>query len=104
MYQMHLIEFIDSDLERSNGFTMNNQILDVFLTKRSAKVMESIQEKIYKEVREGICEYFGIEDITELNEDQIEQVINAQETRDRGFLKLGYNIVLKHLKPEGLKS
>lgn len=101
---MHLVEFIDSDLERSNGFTMNNQILDVFLTKRSAKVMESIQEKIYKEVREGICEYFGIEDITELNEDQIEQVINAQETRDRGFLKLGYNMVLKHLKPEGLKS
>ena len=83
---------------------MNNQILDVFLTKRSAKVMESIQEKIYKEVREGICEYFGIEDITELNEDQIEQVINAQETRDRGFLKLGYNMVLKHLKPEGRKS
>ena len=104
LYQMHLVEFIDSDLERSNGFTMNNQILDVFLTKRSAKVMESIQEKIYKEVREGICEYFGIEDITELNEDQIEQVINAQETRDRGFLKLGYNMVLKHLKPEGLKS
>tara|TARA_B110000027_G_C16065323_1_gene276459 strand:- start:793 stop:1119 length:327 start_codon:yes stop_codon:yes gene_type:complete len=104
LYQMHLVEFIDSDLERSNGFTMNNQILDVFLTKRSANVMESIQEKIHKEVREGICEYFGIEDITELNEDQIEQVINAQETRDRGFLKLGYNMVLKHLKPEGLKS
>ena len=100
LYQMHLIEFIDSDLERSNEFTMNNQILDVFLTKRSAKVMESIQEKIYKEVREGICEYFGVEDITELNKDQIEQVINAQETRDRGFLKLGYNIVLKHLKTE----
>jgi hypothetical protein len=98
LYQRHLIEFIDSDLKRSSGFTMNNQILDVFLTKRSAKVMESIQEKIHKEVREGICEYFGIEDITELNEDQIEQVINAQETRDRGFLKLGYNMVLKHLK------
>jgi hypothetical protein len=79
---------------------MNNQILDDFLTKRSAKVMESIQEEIYKEVREGICEYFSIGDITELNEDQIDQVINAQETRDRGFLKLGYNMVLKHLKNE----
>ena len=77
---------------------MDNQILDGFLTKRSAKVMESIQEEIYKEVREGICEYFGIEDITELNEDQIDQVINAQETRDRGFLKLGYNLVIKKLK------
>ena len=79
---------------------MNNQILDDFLTKRSAKVMENIQEEIYKEVRESICEYFGIGDITELNEDQIDQVINAQETRDRGFLKLGYNMVLKHLKNE----
>jgi hypothetical protein len=48
---------------------MNNQILDDLLTKRSAKVMESIQEEIYKEVREGICKYFDIGDITELNED-----------------------------------
>ena len=77
---------------------MNNQILDVFLAKRSAKVMKSIEEEIYKEVREGICEYFGIEGIKELNEDQIDQVINAQETRDRGFLKLGYNLVIKKLK------
>ena len=66
------------NLKRSNGFTMNNQILDDFLTKRSAKVMESIQEEIYKEVREGICEYFGKGDITELKDDQIDQVINAQ--------------------------
>ena len=79
---------------------MNNQILDDFLTKRSVKVMKSIEEEIYKEVREGICEYFGIVDITELNEDQINQVINAQETRDRGFLKLGYNLVIKKLKNE----
>ena len=83
---------------------MNNQILDDFLTKRSAKVMENIQEEIYKEVREGICEYFGIGDITELNEDQIDQIIYAQETRNRGFLKLGYNLVLKQLKREGLVS
>ena len=79
---------------------MNNQILDDFLTKRPVKVMESIQEEIYKEVREGICEYFGIGEITELNKDQIDQVINAQETRDHGFLKLGYNILLKYLKAE----
>ena len=77
---------------------MNNQILDDFLTKRSAKVMENIQEEIYKEVRDGICDYFGIGDITELNKGQIDQVINAHETRDRGFLKLGYNLVLKQLK------
>ena len=83
---------------------MNNQILDDFLTKRSAKVMENIQEEIYKEVREGICEYFGIGDITELNENQIDQVINVQKTRDRGFLKLGYNLVLKQLKKKGLVS
>jgi hypothetical protein len=79
---------------------MNNKNLDDFLTDRSAKAMKSIEEEIYKEVREGICEYFGIVDITELNEDQINQVINAQETRDRGFLKLGYNLVIKKLKNE----
>ena len=79
---------------------MNNQILDNFLTKRSAKVMKNIEEEIHKEVSEGICEFFGIGDITKLNEDQIDQVINAQETRDRGFLKLGYNLVLKQLKNE----
>ena len=76
---------------------MNNKNLDDFLTDRSAKAMKSIEEEIYKEVREGICEYFGIRDITGLNEDQIDQLINAQEKRDRGFLKLGYKLVIKKL-------
>ena len=79
---------------------MNNQILDDFLTERSAKVMRNIEEEIHKEVREGICEYFGIGEIIELNKDQTDQIISAQETRDRGFLKLGYNLVLKQLKNE----
>ncbi len=100
-YQRHLIEFINRDLERSNGVIMDNQILDDFITERSAEAMKSIEEEIYKEVREGICEYFGIGDITEINKDQIDQVINAQENRDRGFLKLGYNLVIKQL---GLRS
>ena len=77
---------------------MNNQILDDFLTERSAKVMKKIEVEIHREVREGICEYFGIGQIKELNKDQTDQIINAQETRDRGFLKLGYNLVLKQLK------
>ena len=83
---------------------MDNKILDDFLTKRSAKVMESIIEEFYIEVREGICQYFSKKDIMELNEDQIDKVINVQETRDRGFLKLGYNLALKQLKNKGLKS
>ena len=77
-YQRYLTEFIDSDLERGNGFFINNQILDDCLIKRSTKVIESIQEEIYKEVREGICEYFDIGNLTELNEDPINQVINYQ--------------------------
>ena len=79
---------------------MNNQILDDFLTERSAKVMRNIEEEIHKEVREGICKYFGVGEIIELNKDQTDQIISAQETRDRGFLKLGYNLVLKQLKNE----
>ena len=81
---------------------MNNKNLDDFLTERSAKEMKSIEEEIYKEVRDGICEYFGIGDIMKLNEDQIVQVINAQETRDRGFLKLGYSLVIKKLRARKL--
>ena len=83
---------------------MNNQILDDFLTERSAEVMKKIEEEIYKEVGEGICEYFGIGQINELTKDQTDQIINAQETRDRGFLKLGYNLVLKQLKNEKTNS
>ena len=79
---------------------MKNKILDDFLAERSAKAMKNIEDEIYKEVKEGICEYFGIDQIKELTMDQTDQVINAQETRDRGFLKLGYNLVLKQLKNE----
>ena len=79
---------------------MKNQILDDFLTERSAEVMKNIEGEIHREVAEGICEYFGIGQIKELNKDQTDQIINAQETRDRGFLKLGYNLVLKQFKNE----
>jgi hypothetical protein len=79
---------------------MKNKILDDFLAERSAKAMKNIEDEIHKEVKEGICEYFGIEQIKELNKDQTDQIINAQETRDRGFLKLGYNLILKQLKNE----
>ena len=79
---------------------MKNKILDDFLAERSAKAMKNIEDEIHKEVKEGICEYFGIDQIKELTMDQTDQVINAQETRDRGFLKLGYNLVLKQLKNE----
>jgi hypothetical protein len=102
MSRRHLIEFIDSDLEWSDRFPMNDKNLDDFLTERSAKAMKSIEEEIYKEVREGICKYFGIGDITKLNENQIVQVINAEENRDRGFLKLGYNLVIKKLRARKL--
>ena len=81
-----------------NNYAMKNQILDDFLSERSAVVLKNIEVEIHKEVLEGICEYFGIGQIEELNKDQTDQIINAQETRDRGFLKLGYNLVLKQLK------
>ena len=79
---------------------MKNKILDDFLAERSAKAMKNIEDEIHKEVKEGICEYFGIDQIKELTKDQTDQIINAQETRDRGFLKLGYNLVLKQLNNE----
>ena len=77
---------------------MSDRKLDDFLADRTASTMKRIEEKIYKEVREGVCEYFGTDSIWKLKEDQIKQINEAQEARDKGFLKLGYNLVLKQLR------
>ena len=76
----------------------NDQTLDQFLSERTAREMKRIEEEIYKEVSAGICEYFGSDNAKDLSEDQIREVKEAQETRERGFLKLGYNLVLKQLR------
>ena len=77
---------------------MSDRKLDDFLADRTASAMKRIEEKIYKEVREGVCEYFGTDSIRKLKKDQIKQINEAQEARDKGFLKLGYNLVLKQLR------
>ena len=77
---------------------MSDRKLDNFLAARTASAMKRIEEKIYKEVREGVCEYFGTNSIRNLTEDQIKQIKEAQEARDKGFLKLGYNLMLKQLR------
>ena len=77
---------------------MNNQTLDQFLVERTAAEMKRIEETIYREVSAGVCEYFGSGNLADLTEDQIKEVKEAQEVRERGFLKLGYNLVLKHLR------
>ena len=77
---------------------MSDRKLDDFLADRTASAMKRIEEKIYKEVREGVCECFGTDSIRKLKKDQIKQINEAQEARDKGFLKLGYNLVLKQLR------
>ena len=77
---------------------MSDRKLDDFLADRTASAMKRIEEKIYKEVREGVCEYFGTDSIRNLTDDQIKQIKEAQEARDKGFLKLGYNLMLKQLR------
>ena len=77
---------------------MNNQTLDQFLSERTATKMKRVEEEIYKEVSAGICEYFGSDNVRDLSKDQIREVKEAQEARERGFLKLGYNLVLKQLR------
>ena len=77
---------------------MSDRKLDDFLADRTASAMKRIEEEIYKEVREGICEYFTTDSIRNLKDDQIKQIKEAQEARDKGFLKLGYNLVLKQLR------
>ena len=77
---------------------MSDRKLDDFLADRTASAMKRIEEEIYKEVREGVFEYFGTDSIRNLTDDQIKQIKEAQEARDKGFLKLGYNLVLKQLR------
>ncbi len=77
---------------------MNNQTLDQFLVERTAAEMKRIEETIHKEVSAGVCEYFGLGSLADLTEDQIKEVKEAQEARERGFLKLGYNLVLRQLR------
>ena len=77
---------------------MSDRKLDDFLADRTASAMKRIEEKIYKEVSVGVCEYFGTDSIRKLKEDQIKQINEAKEARDKGFLKLGYNLVLKQLR------
>ena len=77
---------------------MSDRKLDDFLADRTASAMKRIEEEIYKEVREGVCEYFNTDSIRNLKDDQIKQIKEAQEARDKGFLKLGYKLMLKQLR------
>jgi hypothetical protein len=77
---------------------MQDKKLDEFLANRTALAMKRIEEEIYKEVRAGVCEYFNIHSIRKLNDAEIQQIKKAQEAREKGFLKLGYNLVLKQLR------
>ena len=77
---------------------MSDKKLDNFLAKRTAAAMERIEQEIYKEVREAICEHFGVVSIRNLTDDQVKQIKEAQKARDKGFLRLGYNLVLKQLR------
>ena len=74
---------------------MKDQMLDQFLAERTAKAMKRIEEEIFAQVSEGICTFFGADTLSALTEDQIEEVSDAQKARDKGFIKLGYSLVLK---------
>jgi hypothetical protein len=77
---------------------MSDQTLDQFLADRTAETMKRIEGEIFAEVRDGICVFFGADALSDLTEDQVDQVICAQKARDKGFIKLGYNLVLKQRK------
>lgn len=77
---------------------MVDKSLDDFLSEQTAPAMKVIEDKIHAEVTGKICEYFGINAINELNEDQISAIKEAQVLREKGFIKLGYNLVLQRLR------
>ena len=77
---------------------MSDRKLDDFLVKRTAAAMERIEKEIYKEVRGAVCEHFGVVSIRNLNDDQVKQIKEAKDARDKGFLSLGYKLVLEQLR------
>ena len=58
---------------------MSDQSLDQFLVDRTAEAMKRIEGEIFAEVREGICVFFGADALSDLTEDQIDQVIGAEK-------------------------
>ena len=76
---------------------MAGQGLDNFLTEKTSSEMQRIEEEIRAEVEEKICCYFGVPSTDELNEGQIREVREAEASRKKGFIKLGYNLVLREL-------
>ena len=77
---------------------MAEQGLDDFLTETTATEMKRIEDEIHAEVNGKICEYYGINAIDELNEGQIRAVREAEDLRSKGFIKLGYKLVLQELR------
>ena len=77
---------------------MADKSLDDFLSAQTAPAMKIIEDRIHAEVTAKICKYFGINAIDELSEDQITEVKKAQDSREKGFIKLGYNLVLQRLR------
>ena len=77
---------------------MSDSKLDDFLADRTVSAVKPIEEEIYEEIREGVCEYFNTDNIGNLKDDQVKQIKEAQMARDKGFLKLGNNMVLKQLR------
>ena len=80
-----------------------NQDLDQFISKCTESKMKLIEEKIFNEISNKICEYFGIRDITDLSEFQLAQLKSAESKLNRGFRKLGYKLIIKQCQREGLK-
>ena len=53
---------------------MSDQTLDQFLADRTAETMKRIEGEIFAEVRDGICVFFGADALSDLTEDQVDQV------------------------------
>lgn len=83
---------------------MLKQDFEEFVSKGTESKMKLIEEEIFNEVSNKICEYFGTRDITDLTEKQLAQIETAENKKHRGFLKLGYKLIIRQCKREGLKK
>ena len=74
---------------------MTDRTLNQFLRDQTAEAMSGIEEEIYDKVRQGICAFFDVDDVSDLTQDEIQAISDAEMALDKGFLKLGYKMVLK---------
>jgi broad-specificity NMP kinase len=63
---------------------------------RHHKIEENVERDIVETVSEQVCEYFGVDDVTELTKEQIDEVVLFKDDlNEYSVLQWGYSWVVQ---------